>query len=37
MELICLLNKLDKFHQPIYDRNIETENLLEEAFKTFTK
>lgn len=37
MELIRLLNKLDKFHQPIYDRNIETENLLEEAFKNFKK
>lgn len=31
MELIRLLNKLDDFHQPIYDRNIETENLLREA------
>lgn len=37
MELIRLLNKLDKFHQPIYDKNIETENLLEEAFKNFKK
>lgn len=33
MELIRLLNKLDKFHQPIYDKNIETESLLTEAFK----
>ena len=31
MELIRLLNKLDDFHQPIYDRNIDTENLLREA------
>ena len=31
MELIRLLNKLDDFHQPIYDRNIETEDLLREA------
>lgn len=32
MELIRLLQKLDDFHQPIYDRNIETESLLTEAF-----
>jgi DNA-binding MarR family transcriptional regulator len=31
MELIRLLNKLDDFHQPIYDRNIDTEDLLREA------
>ena len=31
MELIRLLHKLDDFHQPIYDRNIETEDLLREA------
>lgn len=31
MELIRLLNKLDDFHQPIYDKNIETESLLTEA------
>ncbi|HMN25718.1 MAG TPA: helix-turn-helix domain-containing protein [Ignavibacteriaceae bacterium] len=31
MELIRLLNMLDDFHQPIYDRNIDTENLLREA------
>ena len=37
MELIRLLNKLDDFHQQIYDRNIDTENLLEEAFKNFNK
>lgn len=37
MELIRLLNKLDDFHQQIYDRNIDTENLLEEAFKDFKK
>lgn len=36
MELIRLLNKLNDFHQPIYDRNFETENLLEEAL-TFKK
>lgn len=37
MELIRLLNKLDNFHQKIYDKNIDTENLLEEAFKNFNK
>ena len=37
MELIRLLNKLDDFHQPIYDKNIDTENLLEEAYKNFNK
>jgi DNA-binding MarR family transcriptional regulator len=31
MELIRLLNKLDDFHQPIYDKNIKMENLLNEA------
>ncbi len=31
MELIRLLQKLDDFHQPIYDKNIETESLLTEA------
>ena len=37
MELILILNKLDDFHQQIYDKNIDTENLLEEAFKNFNK
>ena len=37
MELIRLLNKLDDFHQQIYDKNIDTENLLEEAYKNFNK
>jgi DNA-binding MarR family transcriptional regulator len=37
MELIRLLNKLDEFHQPIYDKNIETENLLDEVLKNFKK
>lgn len=37
MELIHLLKKLDNFHQKIYDKNIDTENLLEEAFKNFNK
>lgn len=33
MELIRLLNKLDDFHQSIYDKNIDTENLLSEVLK----
>lgn len=34
MELIRLLNKLNDFHQQIYDKNIETEYLLNEALKS---
>jgi DNA-binding MarR family transcriptional regulator len=33
MELIRLLNKLNDFHQPIYDKNIEPEYLLNEVLK----
>lgn len=33
MELIRILNKLEQFHNPIYERNIATENLLQEAMK----
>lgn len=33
MELIRLLNKLNDFHQPIYNKNIEPEYLLSEAIK----
>ena len=33
MELIRLLTKLNDFHQPIYERNIEPEDLLNEALK----
>lgn len=33
MELIRILNKLEHFHKPIYERNIATENLLQEAMK----
>lgn len=33
MELIGLLNKLNDFHQPIYDRNIGAQYLLNEAVK----
>ena len=33
MELIRLLNKLNDFHQQIYDKNIEPEYLLNEVLK----
>ncbi len=33
MELIRLLNKLNDFHQPIYDKNIESKYLLNEVLK----
>lgn len=33
MELIRLLNKLNDFHQPIYDKNIQPEYLLNEVLK----
>lgn len=33
MELIRLLSKLNDFHQPIYNKNIEPENLLNEVLK----
>ena len=33
MELIRLLNKLNDFHKPIYEKNIEPENLLSEILK----
>lgn len=33
MELIRLLNKLNEFHMPIYDKNIESEYLLTEVLK----
>lgn len=34
MELIRLLNKLNEFHLPIYDQNIEPESLLNEVIKS---
>ena len=37
MELIRLLNKLNDFHQQIYDRNIDTDNLLSEALKNIKR
>ena len=37
MELIRLLHKLNDFHQPIYDENIESEHLLNTAMKSREK
>lgn len=37
LELIRLLTKLNDFHLPIYERNIETENLLEVVLKDWKK
>lgn len=37
IELIRILNKLNDFHQPIYDRNIKTDNLLSEALKNIKR
>lgn len=37
MELIRLLNKLNDFHKPIYDKNIEPEYLLKEVLKEKTQ
>ncbi|MCO5254321.1 MAG: MarR family winged helix-turn-helix transcriptional regulator [Bacteroidetes bacterium] len=37
IELIRILNKLNDFHQPIYDRNIKTDNLLREALKNIKR
>ncbi|UYW02474.1 MarR family winged helix-turn-helix transcriptional regulator [Flavobacterium agricola] len=34
MQLIHLLNKLNNFHLNIYEKNIDTENLLNEVLKT---
>lgn len=34
MELIRILNKLDRFHQIIYDKNIEAEHLIAETLKS---
>lgn len=37
MELIRLLNKLNDYHKPIYDKNIEPEYLLKEVLKDKTQ
>lgn len=37
MELIRLLNKLNDFHLPIYEQNIDSENLLKEVSKNKVK
>lgn len=35
MELIRILDKLDKFHQPIFSKNIESPKLLETVYQEF--
>ena len=37
MELIRILTKLSDFHQLIYEKNIDSENLIEEALKELEK
>lgn len=37
IKLIHLLQKLDHFHQPIYDENIDTPELLDYAYNTYLK
>lgn len=36
MELIRILIKLDKFHQPIFSRNIDSQNLVETVYKDYS-
>ncbi len=36
MQLIRLLQKLDHFHQPIYNQNLDSEKLLDKAYETLT-
>jgi len=36
MELIRILDKLDKFHLPIFSRNIESQNLIETVYKEYS-
>ncbi|WP_162089286.1 MarR family winged helix-turn-helix transcriptional regulator [Chryseobacterium aquaeductus] len=36
MDLIRILNKLVKFHHPIYNRNIENRDLIETVYKEFS-
>jgi len=35
MELIRILDKLDQFHQPIYNRNIESRDLIETVYQEY--
>ena len=37
IELVRILSKMDKFHQKIYDRNLNPELLLDEAFENYTQ
>ncbi|MCA5005755.1 MarR family winged helix-turn-helix transcriptional regulator [Sphingobacterium bovistauri] len=36
IDLVRILSKMDKFHQKIYDKNLSTEQLLKEAFDSYT-
>lgn len=36
MELIRILDKLDKFHLPIFSRNIESQSLIETVYKEYS-
>lgn len=36
MSLIRILDKLDKFHHPIFSRNIDSKNLIDEVYKEHT-
>lgn len=36
MELIRILDKLDKFHQPIFSKNIENHKLIETVYKDYS-
>jgi DNA-binding MarR family transcriptional regulator len=36
-QLICLLQKLDHFHKPIYDKNSDSSKLLDVAYETYLK
>ncbi len=36
MELIRILNKLDRFHHPIFSRNIETKDLIKTVYKEYS-
>ncbi|MNY02469.1 transcriptional repressor MprA [compost metagenome] len=36
MELIRILDKLEKFHQPIFSKNIDSEQLLETVYQDYS-
>ena len=37
MQLICLLQKLDHFHKPLYDKNLDSSKFLDVAYNTYLK